>query len=543
MAAKKTKRRALVSVSDKTGIVEFCKGLEKLGFEVVSTGGTLKALLDSGVKAISISDVTGFKECLDGRVKTLHPAVHAGLLARRDDVEHMKSLEEMGYNTIDLVAVNLYPFKKTIEKPNVALEEAIENIDIGGPTMLRSAAKNYRDVLVVCEPEDYSEVLDRIASKTDDATFRLSLSYKVYRHTAAYDSLISGYMQKLLGIEFPEHITFAYDKAQELRYGENPQQSAVFYREPTARRGSLTAAKQLWGKELSYNNINDANGALELLKEFNGMTAVVACKHANPCGVGVGKTVHEAYMRAYESDPVSVFGGILAINGTVDAATATEINKIFIEIVMASDFTPEALEILESKKNIRLLQIDGIADRRDATTYDMKKVYGGLLVQQYDETLIAGEDMSLFDKKAEVETTTLASGKTKTTYGNGVVTARKPTAAEIEAMLFAWRVVKHTKSNAIALATGESTVGIGMGQTNRIWATEQAIAHAGDKAKGAALASDAFFPFDDCVQAAAAAGITAIIQPGGSLRDEDSIKAADKAGIAMVFVGDRHFKH
>ncbi len=543
MAAKKTKRRALVSVSDKTGIVEFCKGLEKLGFEVVSTGGTLKALLDSGVKAISISDVTGFKECLDGRVKTLHPAVHAGLLARRDDVEHMKSLEEMGYNTIDLVAVNLYPFKKTIEKPNVALEEAIENIDIGGPTMLRSAAKNYRDVLVVCEPEDYSEVLDRIASKTDDAMFRLSLSYKVYRHTAAYDSLISGYMQKLLGIEFPEHITFAYDKAQELRYGENPQQSAVFYREPTARRGSLTAAKQLWGKELSYNNINDANGALELLKEFDGMTAVVACKHANPCGVGVGKTVHEAYMRAYESDPVSVFGGILAINGTVDAATATEINKIFIEIVMASDFTPEALEILESKKNIRLLQIDGIADRRDATTYDMKKVYGGLLVQQYDETLIAGEDMSLFDKKAEVETTTLASGKTKTTYGNGVVTARKPTAAEIEAMLFAWRVVKHTKSNAIALATGESTVGIGMGQTNRIWATEQAIAHAGDKAKGAALASDAFFPFDDCVQAAAAAGITAIIQPGGSLRDEDSIKAADKAGIAMVFVGDRHFKH
>ncbi len=543
MAAKTTKRRALVSVSDKTGIVEFCKGLEKLGFEVVSTGGTLKALLDSGVKAISISDVTGFKECLDGRVKTLHPAVHAGLLARRDDVEHMKSLEEMGYNTIDLVAVNLYPFKKTIEKPNVALEEAIENIDIGGPTMLRSAAKNYRDVLVVCEPEDYSEVLDRIANKTDDATFRLSLSYKVYRHTAAYDSLISGYMQKLLGIEFPEHITFAYDKAQELRYGENPQQSAVFYREPTARRGSLTAAKQLWGKELSYNNINDANGALELLKEFNGMTAVVACKHANPCGVGVGKTVHEAYMRAYESDPVSVFGGILAINGTVDAATATEINKIFIEIVMASAFTPEALEILESKKNIRLLQIDGIADRRDATTYDMKKVYGGLLVQQYDETLIAGEDMSLFDKKAEVETTTLASGKTKTTYGNGVVTARKPTAAEIEAMLFAWRVVKHTKSNAIALATGESTVGIGMGQTNRIWATEQAIAHAGDKAKGAALASDAFFPFDDCVQAAAAAGITAIIQPGGSLRDEDSIKAADKAGIAMVFVGDRHFKH
>lgn len=543
MAAKKTKRRALVSVSDKTGIVEFCKGLEKLGFEVVSTGGTLKALLDSGVKAISISDVTGFKECLDGRVKTLHPAVHAGLLARRDDVEHMKSLEEMGYNTIDLVAVNLYPFKKTIEKPNVALEEAIENIDIGGPTMLRSAAKNYRDVLVVCEPEDYSEVLDRIASKTDDATFRLSLSYKVYRHTAAYDSLISGYMQKLLGIEFPEHITFAYDKAQELRYGENPQQSAVFYREPTARRGSLTAAKQLWGKELSYNNINDANGALELLKEFDGMTAVVACKHANPCGVGVGKTVHEAYMRAYESDPVSVFGGILAINGTVDAATATEINKIFIEIVMAPDYTKEALEILEQKKNIRLLQIEDISARREATAYDMKKVYGGLLVQQYDESLIAGEDKKLFTTKAGVEKSTGANGGEKYIYGLGVVTDRAPSAEEIEALEFAWKVVKHTKSNAIVIGKAGRTTGIGMGQTNRIWAAQQAIAHAGAEAKGSVMASDAFFPFADCVEECVKAGITAIIQPGGSIRDRDSVEACNAAGIAMVFVGDRHFKH
>ena len=418
MAVKATKR-ALVSVSDKTGVVEFCKKLETLGYEVVSTGGTLKALLDNGVKAISISDVTGFKECLDGRVKTLHPAVHAGLLARRDEKEHMDSLKEMGYRTIDLVAVNLYPFKQTIEKPNVTLEEAIENIDIGGPTMLRSAAKNYRDVLVVCEPADYAEVLDRIEKGTDDQTFRLSLSYKVYRHTAAYDSLISSYMQRLLGIEFPEHITFAYDKAQELRYGENPQQTAVFYKEQTARAGALTAAKQLWGKELSYNNINDANGALELLKEYAGTPAVVACKHANPCGVGTGKSVYEAYMRAYNSDPVSVFGGILAINGTVDKDTATEINKIFIEIVMASDYTKEALEILESKKNIRLLQIDNITAKRDNTAYDMKKVYGGLLVQQYDETLIAGEDRKLFETPAEVKTETLSSGKTKTVYGNG----------------------------------------------------------------------------------------------------------------------------
>lgn len=542
MAVKATKR-ALVSVSDKTGAVEFCKKLETLGYEVVSTGGTLKTLLDNGVKAISITDVTGFKECLDGRVKTLHPAVHAGLLARRDEKAHMDSLKEMGYRTIDLVAVNLYPFKQTIEKPGVTLEEAIENIDIGGPTMLRSAAKNYRDVLVVCEPADYAEVIERIENGTDDQTFRLSLSYKVYRHTAAYDSLISSYMQRILGIEFPEHITFAYDKAQELRYGENPQQTAVFYKEQTARAGALTAAKQLWGKELSYNNINDANGALELLKEFAGTPAVVACKHANPCGVGTGKSVYEAYMRAYESDPVSVFGGILAINGTVDKDTATEINKIFIEIVMASDYTAEALEILESKKNIRLLQIDDITAKRADTAYDMKKVYGGLLVQQYDETLIAGEDKKLFETPAEVKTETLSSGKTKTVYGNGVVTERMPTAEEIEALMFAWKVVKHTKSNAIVIGKTGRTTGIGMGQTNRIWAAKQAVEHAAGEAKGSVMASDAFFPFDDCVAVAAEAGITAIIQPGGSLRDADSVKAANAAGIAMVFVGDRHFKH
>lgn len=541
--ATKAKRRALVSVSDKTGIVDFCKELEKLGFEIISTGGTLKTLKDNGVKAISISDVTGFKECLDGRVKTLHPAVHAGLLARRDLPEHMASLKEMNYSTIDLVAVNLYPFKATIQKPNVTTEEAIENIDIGGPTMLRSAAKNYKDVLVVCEPSDYAETLERIKNKTDDEKFRLTLSYKVYRHTAAYDSLISGYMQKLLGIEFPEHITFAYDKAQDLRYGENPQQSAVFYREPLPRAGALTEAEQLWGKELSYNNINDANGALELLKEFAGEPAVVACKHANPCGVGTGKTVYEAYMRAYESDPVSVFGGILAINGTVDKATAEEINKIFIEIVMAEDFAADALEVLKAKKNIRLLKIKNITAPREDTSYDMKKVYGGLLVQKYDQTLLQNEDMGLFSRAAEVKTETLPSGKTKTTFGTGVVTKRKPTKDEIDAMMFNWKVVKHTKSNAIVIGKVGRTTGIGMGQTNRIWAAEQAIAHAGDEAKGSVLASDAFFPFDDVVAAAVKAGITAIIQPGGSIRDEDSVKACDKAGIAMVFVGDRHFKH
>ena len=328
-----------------------------------------------------------------------------------------------------------------------------------------------------------------------------------------------------------------------MRYGENPQQQAVFYNEQFIRKGSLSSAKQLWGKELSYNNINDANGALELLKEFGSTPAVVACKHANPCGVGTGKSVHEAYMRAYESDPVSVFGGILAINGTVDKETATEINKIFIEIVMAPDYTSDALEILEQKKNIRLLKIDDISAKRESTAFDMKKVYGGLLVQQYDESLLKGEDTALFTKKAEVETTVLPSGKEKTVYGLGVVTKRVPTAEEIEALLFNWKVVKHTKSNAIVIGKSGRTTGIGMGQTNRIWAAQQAIAHAGKEAKGSVMASDAFFPFPDCVEECVKAGITAIIQPGGSIQDKASVEACDAAGIAMVFVGDRHFKH
>lgn len=328
-----------------------------------------------------------------------------------------------------------------------------------------------------------------------------------------------------------------------MRYGENPQQSAVFYKEPFARKGSLSSAKQLWGKELSYNNINDANGALELLKEFGDTPAVVACKHANPCGVGTGDSIHEAYMRAYNSDPVSVFGGILAINGTVDESTAQEINKIFIEIVMAPAYTDKALEILEQKKNIRLLQIDDISARRDKATFDMKKVYGGLLVQQYDECLIKDEDMSLFSTKAEVEVSTLPSGKQKTVYGTGVVTDRMPTAEEIDAMMFAWKVVKHTKSNAIVIGKPGRTTGIGMGQTNRIWAAQQAIAHAGDEAKGSVMASDAFFPFPDCVEECVKAGITAIIQPGGSIRDKESVELANERGLAMVFVGERHFKH
>lgn len=536
------KKRALVSVSDKSGVVDFCKGLVANGFEIISTGGTAKALKDAGLEVIGISDITGFPECLDGRVKTLHPNVHAGLLAMRSNPEHMAQLEKLNINTIDIVCVNLYPFKATLAK-GADFAECIENIDIGGPTMIRAAAKNYQDVAVIVDPNDYQKVLDELAQGEISLKTKIYLQYKVFAHTAVYDSLISNYLASQLGITFPDQVTFAYEKAQDMRYGENPQQSAVFYKEQFERKGSLSSAKQLWGKELSYNNINDANGALELLKEFGDVPAVVACKHANPCGVGTGASIHEAYLRAYNSDPVSVFGGILAINGEVDAATATEINKIFIEIVMAPSYSEEALAILQQKKNIRLLQIDEISARREKSAFDMKKVYGGLLVQQYDESLIKDEDYSLFNTKAQVNTVVNPDGKEKTTYGCGVVTDRAPTKEEIDAMLFAWKVVKHTKSNAIVIGKEGRTTGIGMGQTNRIWAAQQAIDHAKDEAKGSVMASDAFFPFSDVVAECVKAGITAIIQPGGSIRDKDSVDACNAAGIAMVFVGDRHFKH
>ena len=511
------KKRALVSVSDKTGIVEFCKRLIACDFEIISTGGTAKALKDAGLPVIGISELTGFPECLDGRVKTLHPIVHAGLLAMRSNPEHMEQLEKLNINTIDVVAVNLYPFKATISKPGVSFADAVENIDIGGPTMIRAAAKNYQDVAVVVDPKDYERVLSELEAGKITLDTKKYLQYKVFAHTAVYDSMISNYLAEQLGIRYPDSITFAYEKAQDMRYGENPHQGASYYSEEFIRAGSLSKAKQLWGKELSYNNINDANGALELVKEFDE-PCVVSSKHANPCGVGVGETVHEAYVKAYESDPVSVFGGILAINRVVDAATANEINKIFIEIVIAEGFTKEALDILTTKKNIRLLELPDIRERREKSAYDMKKVYGGLLVQDYDETLFKAENLK-------------------------VVTDRAPTEEEMKALLFNWKVVKYTKSNAIVIGLKDRTTGIGMGQTNRIWAAQQAIEHAGDKAKGSVMASDAFFPFPDCVEECVKAGITAIIQPGGSLRDQLSIDACNAAGIAMIFVGDRHFRH
>lgn len=509
------KKRALLSVSDKTGIVDFARELVKLGYEIISTGGTAKALKDAGINILAVSDVTGFPECLDGRVKTLHPAIHAGLLARRDLPSHMDSLKVLGIDTIDVVAVNLYPFKETVLK-GADLPTAIENIDIGGPSMLRSAAKNYRFVTVVVDPADYKEVLQRLADGTDNEEFRFGLMCKTFSHTAVYDAMISSYMNSLAGIEYPELTAIPLQKKQALRYGENPHQSAAFYSEYMPVKGSLTDARQLQGKELSFNNINDLNGAIELLREFEKPTAV-AVKHANPCGVASGKNIFEAYVDAYECDPVSIYGGIVALNRKVDAKTAAEMVKIFLEIVAAPAFSEEALKILSAKPNLRVMEMPDICCGI-ASAKDFKKVAGGLLMQ--------AKDGELFDKK-ELKT----------------VTEVCPDKEDLAAMEFADKVVKHVKSNAIVLACGEKTVGIGAGQTNRIWAAKQAIEHAGERSKGAVMASDAFFPFNDCVQAAADAGVKAIIQPGGSIRDNDSIDLCNKYGIPMVFTGKRHFKH
>ncbi|MDR0875548.1 MAG: bifunctional phosphoribosylaminoimidazolecarboxamide formyltransferase/IMP cyclohydrolase [Clostridiales Family XIII bacterium] len=508
--------KALISVSDKSGVIGFARSLADLGYEVISTGGTFSALKEAGVPVTGISEVTGFPECLDGRVKTLHPAVHGGILAMRDKEEHMAQLAELGIETIDVVAINLYPFKETIMKDDVTLPIAIENIDIGGPTMLRSAAKNHKDVVVVCDPSDYDAVIGELKTERGlsyEAKYRLAL--KVFEHTAAYDAMIADYLRSVKNIPLPANPTFTYEKIQDLRYGENPHQSAAYYREVKPWKGALVNAQQLHGKELSFNNINDTNGALACLREFSEPT-IVAVKHANPCGVGSGATISCAYRKAYEADPVSIFGGIIASNMPIDAATAEEISGIFVEIVIAPSFTDEALEILTRKANIRLLTLSQIEKQAPAGSIDIKKVDGGILIQDID-----GE---LFDEQALK-----------------VVTKKQPTAAELEDMKFGMKVVKHVKSNAIVLARDGGTLGVGPGQTNRIGSLH--IAVAGRKLPGAVLASDAFFPFSDCVEAAAAAGVTAIIQPGGSIRDEDSIQKCDELGIAMVFSGVRHFKH
>lgn len=516
--------RALISVSDKTGIVDFAKKLVGLGIELISTGGTYAKLKEANVEAMEISDLTGFPECLDGRVKTLHPAVHAGLLAMRSNPEHMKQLDELKIEPIDFVIVNLYPFKTTILKDGVTRADAVENIDIGGPTMLRAAAKNYQDVAVVVDPTDYSLILEEL--KKDGKVSldtKFYLMQKVFMHTANYDAMIADYLRKeRKDYELPETLTMTFEKVQDMRYGENPHQKAAFYREIGKKQGSITDAIQLNGKELSFNNINDTNGALELLKEFTEPT-VVACKHGNPCGVGSAENIEQAWDKAYAADKVSIFGGIITINREVTAALAQKMAKIFLEVIVAPSYEKEALEILCQKKNVRVLLLEDISIPQSEHAYDFKKVNGGLIVQTIDSKLLDEQELK-------------------------VVTDCIPSEREMEDLRFAWKVVKFVKSNGIAIAKEKQTYGIGPGQVNRIWATKQCFEHADElicegAAKGCVLASDAFFPFDDCVEAAHQAGITAIIQPGGSVRDEDSIKKANEYGIAMIFTGMRHFKH
>lgn len=517
--------RALISVSDKTGIVELAKEFVSLGIEIISTGGTYSKLKEAGVKAIEISELTGFPECLDGRVKTLHPIVHAGLLAMRSKPEHMKQLKELKIETIDIVVVNLYPFKATILKDGVKREEAVENIDIGEPTMLRSAAKNYQDVAVVVDPRDYETVLAELKSDGKvSLDTKFYLMQKVFMHTSNYDTMIADYLKKERKDEaFPETLTMTFEKVQDMRYGENPHQSAAFYREIGKKKGSIVDAVQLNGKELSFNNINDTNGALELLKEFTEPT-VVACKHGNPCGVGSADSILKAWTKAYTADKTSIFGGIVVVNREVTKDMAEEMKKIFLEVIVAPSYEKEALEILQSKKNVRVLQLEDISIPQPASAYDLKKVNGGLIVQTIDSKLLL--------ENSEIK----------------VVTKIEPTKEQMEDLMFAWKMVKFVKSNGIAMAKNKQSIGIGPGQVNRVWAASQSVEHAKEligaqATNGAVLASDAFFPFDDCVEVAHQAGITAIIQPGGSVRDEDSIKKCDDYGIAMIFTGMRHFKH
>jgi len=513
-------KKALISVSDKTGLIPFARRLAAAGVEILSTGGTAALLKEAGVPVIGISEVTGFPEILDGRVKTLHPNIHSGLLAVRDNEAHQKQLQELNIETIDLVVVNLYPFKQTIAKPDVTFAEAIENIDIGGPTMLRSAAKNHAFVTVVVDSEDYEQVMAEIEAGQDTALeTRRRLAAKVFRHTAAYDALISRYLSEQVGELLPESYTVTYEKAQDLRYGENPHQRAAFYRTPLAAGASIAYAEQLHGKELSYNNINDADAALAIVREFD-QPAVVAIKHSNPCGVGIGADIREAYQKAYEADPVSIFGGIVAANRSIDRDTALMLKETFLEIILAPDFTEEALAVLMEKKNLRLLRIPTL-NQPEANTdnlFRIAPVAGGALVQDYDLKQLQDEEIR-------------------------VVTERQPTAEELAQLKFAWKVVKHVKSNAIVLAKGNMTIGVGAGQMNRVGAAKIAIEQAGENAQGAVLASDAFFPMPDTVEAAAQAGVKAIIQPGGSVRDQESIDACNRFGITMIFTGTRHFKH
>ena len=511
--------RALISVSDKTGIVSFAQALVAKGIEVISTGGTKKVLEEAGVPTISVEDVTGFPEMMDGRVKTLHPLIHGALLGRRDLPEHILAMNEHAIVPIDFVVVNLYPFKETISKKDVTLTEAIENIDIGGPSMLRSAAKNYASVTVITDPADYPSISSEL-EESGATTFetRQALAAKVFRHTASYDALIAQYLTDIVGEAEPEKLTLTYDLKQTLRYGENAHQTALFYQEPLMAPFSIPNAIQLHGKDLSYNNIKDADAAIRIAREFDE-PAVVAVKHMNPCGVGIADTITEAFDRCYAADSVSIFGGIIVANRPLDEITAEKLNSLFLEIVLAPSYSKEALAILTKKKNLRIMTLDFSTAK--AGGKEFVSVLGGMLEQT--------QDICIQDIPGNWE----------------VMTDRQPTEDEMKAMDFAWKVVKHVKSNAIVLATSKQTVGIGAGQMNRVGSVKIAIDQAEESRaiEGAALASDAFFPMNDSVEYAAQHGIKAIIQPGGSVKDQDSINMANKYGITMLKTDVRHFRH
>ena len=504
-------KRALISVSDKTNIVEFAKGLEKHGFEVISTGGTYTHLKNNGVSCISIEDVTHFPEILEGRVKTLHPKIHGGLLSKRGNELHNKHVAENNIEYIDLVCVNLYPFEATVKKEGVSEEEIIENIDIGGPSMLRSAAKNFNDVAVVTDINDYVKILEELEQGGISYETRRALAIKVFNTTASYDAAIANYFNKKDNL-VPERLTLSYKLQDSLRYGENPHQKAYHYVQDNNESYALQNAEQLHGKEMSYNNIQDASAALDILSEFDETTCV-AVKHMNPCGVATGNSVFEAYSRAYEADPVSIFGGIVAVNGKVDKETAEKMHSIFLEIILATDYDEEALEILTKKKNLRIYKL---SEKNNNHEQQIKSVRGGILVQDFNDKL-ADEYESVTEKKVD-----------------------ESQQRDIE---FGLKVVKHVKSNAIVVVKDGQTLGIGAGQMNRVGSCKIALEQAGEKAKGAVLASDAFFPMRDSADIAADYGISAIVQPGGSIRDQESIDACNEKGVAMVFSKIRHFKH
>jgi len=509
----------LISVSDKNGIVDFAKELDSLGIDIISTGGTYRLLNDNGLNVTEVSDVTGFPEMLGGRVKTLHPKIHAGILARRDSKDHMSKISGMGIGTIDMVVINLYPFKETVLKNDITLEDIVENIDIGGPSMIRAAAKNYPSVAVLTDPSQYPDVLKELRETKQLGIRTLSkLMAEAFIVTANYDAMIARRMHDEFCEGFPRSFPIPSEKVMDLRYGENPNQKAAFYKDPFTPGTTVAKAEQLHGKELSYNNILDLDKALDIAMDFRRPTAVVM-KHTNPCGLASADTVYDAFVTAYAVDPLSAFGCVICLNRTCDAGTAEEISKYFVEAVIAPDFDPKAMDILTQKKNIRLLRTNSpISPEHRFREFKVKKIQGGLLVQTDEDVVIDAKDLK-------------------------VVTKRSPTDEELKTMMFAWKLAKHVTSNAVVYVKGERAVGIGAGQMSRVDSAMIARVKGGEETKGSVMASDAFFPFRDGVDEAAKAGVTAIIQPGGSIRDQEVIDAADEHGMAMVFTGCRVFRH